>query len=94
MEKVIRSFLWGGSTLKKTVHHVKWDTICIPKVEGGLGIRRISDWMRAATGARLWEVLTGSESLWVTWITKRYLSKQHTWEVPLVLQDLGPGLTF
>ncbi|KAK1312580.1 hypothetical protein QJS10_CPA07g00969 [Acorus calamus] len=75
--------LWGGPTLKKTIHHVKWDAICTPKAEGELGIRRISDWMRAATGARLWEVLTGSESLWVAWITKRYLSKQQASEVPL-----------
>ncbi|KAK1277742.1 putative ribonuclease H protein [Acorus gramineus] len=83
MEKVIRSFIWGGPTLKGAIHHVKWDTICSPKAEGGLGLKHITDWVQATAGARLWEVLSGKESLWVAWVTKRYLSKQKVWEVPI-----------
>ncbi|KAK1309663.1 putative ribonuclease H protein [Acorus calamus] len=81
MEKIIRSFLWGGPTLKKTVHHVRWEQVCSPKEEGGLGLKRIAAWMKAALGSRFWEIALCSKSLWVLWMTKRYLTKKNIWEV-------------
>ncbi|KAK1262740.1 putative ribonuclease H protein [Acorus gramineus] len=67
--------------MKKTVHHVQWDQVCSPKEEGGLGLKRITDWMKAALGTRFWEIATNSQSLWVLWVTRRYLKKHNIWKV-------------
>ncbi|KAK1299002.1 hypothetical protein QJS10_CPB14g01038 [Acorus calamus] len=79
LEKMIRSFLWGGPTLRRTLNHVNWRTVYLPKVEGGLGLKRIGEWSKAALGARFWEVAVGSQSIWATWISRRYLHKQSIW---------------
>ncbi|KAJ9705360.1 hypothetical protein PVL29_003414 [Vitis rotundifolia] len=46
-EKIQRDFLWGGGTLERKPHLVKWDTICLDKRKGGLGVRRLSTLNRA-----------------------------------------------
>ncbi|KAK1260236.1 hypothetical protein QJS04_geneDACA001958 [Acorus gramineus] len=78
---MIRDFLWRDSPQKRASHHVNWITICQPLNEGGLGIKRIADWNKAATGVHLWDVATGMESLWVKWIHSRYLKSHSLWEV-------------
>ncbi|KAK1313059.1 hypothetical protein QJS10_CPA06g01116 [Acorus calamus] len=51
---MIRDFLWRDTPDKHTVHHVNWNSVCCPKEEGGLGIKRISDWNSAAAGSDPW----------------------------------------
>jgi hypothetical protein len=37
--KIQRSFLWGGLSKRNKMCWVKWDEVCKPRKEGGLGIR-------------------------------------------------------
>lgn len=39
-----RHFLWGGSDDSRKVPLVKWDTVCRPKSEGGLGLIFLARW--------------------------------------------------
>ncbi|KAK1281997.1 hypothetical protein QJS10_CPB22g00324 [Acorus calamus] len=78
MEKIIRAFLWGGPSLKRSMHHVCWETVCTPKAKGGLGLKIIADWLKAAMGTRWREVASCMDLLWVT---RRYSSKQSVWTV-------------
>ncbi|KAK2650981.1 hypothetical protein Ddye_018470 [Dipteronia dyeriana] len=41
LDKINRNFLWGSSDAKKKIHLVKWDTVCLPKKLGGLGINKM-----------------------------------------------------
>lgn len=41
IEKILRVFLWSGRELKKGNAKVKWDDVCMPKKEGGLGIKNL-----------------------------------------------------
>ena len=38
LEKIQMDFLWGGGNLEKKLHLVNWDTVCLSKEKGGLGI--------------------------------------------------------
>jgi hypothetical protein len=41
VEKLCRDFIWGYSEAMERAHLVRWDSVCKPKMEGGLGIKRI-----------------------------------------------------
>ncbi|XP_071694675.1 uncharacterized protein [Rutidosis leptorrhynchoides] len=40
MEKLMRGFLWCQGNMKNGKAKVKWDDVCLPKQEGGLGCRQ------------------------------------------------------
>ena len=46
LEKIQRDFLWWDSK----IHLVGWDKVCAPKVNGGLGIRKLTTFNKALLG--------------------------------------------
>ena len=62
---------WRGSSFedpkktKKKIHLVSWDTVYLPKVDGGLGIRRLHQMNEAYLMKLAWGVLTKQNDLWV-----------------------------
>ena len=49
-----RNFLWGGDKDYKKISGVKWEVICLPKAEGGLGIKEISKFNEALLDKWIW----------------------------------------
>jgi len=47
LEKIMRAFLCSNTDVKTGFHWVKWDDVCQPKCEGGLGIRALRDMNKA-----------------------------------------------
>ena len=45
-----RNFLWGGGSEVTKIAWVNWDTICLPKNKGGLGIKDLSKFNEALLG--------------------------------------------
>lgn len=41
IEKIRRSFLWGGHENKKKIHWVSWENVTSSKNNGGLGVGSI-----------------------------------------------------
>ena len=41
LEKIMRKFLWTGSSVGNKVHWVSWDRVTTPKKLGGLGIKKL-----------------------------------------------------
>ena len=67
-----RNFLWGGSQdLKKSVW-VKWEVICLPKEDGGLGIKDITRFNAALMGRWIWALSSNQNQLWVRILTSKY----------------------
>ncbi|KAK1441009.1 hypothetical protein QVD17_06845 [Tagetes erecta] len=88
LEAKMRGFLWsqGSSTSRAKV---SWKSVCLPKSEGGLGIRRIGDMNKSLMASHVWSILMHRKSLWVEWI--------HSHRLPLLRQffwvNIGNGIS-
>ena len=49
IEQRVRKFLWSGKLFGHCVAKVAWDDVCLPKSEGGLGIKNLIDWNKTCS---------------------------------------------
>ncbi|GJU23247.1 reverse transcriptase domain, reverse transcriptase zinc-binding domain protein [Tanacetum coccineum] len=61
---------------------VAWEVVCLPKEEGGLGIKRLADFNKALMTSHIWKLLSKKDSLWVKWIHTYKLRDRNYWEIP------------
>lgn len=47
IERVMRNFLWSASLEKQRSNLVNWELVCLPKTQGGLGLRRVKEFNEA-----------------------------------------------
>ena len=71
-----RNFLWGGDIDQKKIPWVKWTDLCLPKGDGGLGIKDISKFNSALMGRWLWAFASNQQQLWARVITSKYVVGQ------------------
>nr|GEY46943.1 hypothetical protein [Tanacetum cinerariifolium] len=64
IEQLIRSFLWCNGELKRGKAKVAWHDICIPKKEGGLGIRSLEMFNIALMTTHIWNLVSNKDSIW------------------------------
>ncbi|GJQ89659.1 hypothetical protein Tco_0000798 [Tanacetum coccineum] len=69
--------------MRKGRAKVAWEVVCLPKSEGGLGIRRLEAFNQALISSHIWCILSLKESLWVKWIHMYKLRGRSLWEIPL-----------
>eukprot|EP00253_Pinus_taeda_P019947 PITA_19947 len=73
LKAIQRAFLWGSSGLHRKWALVKWETACLPKKGGGIGLRDPTH-SNAVMGARIWwRWLSGSLTPWATLWTTKYV---------------------
>nr|GEX99632.1 hypothetical protein [Tanacetum cinerariifolium] len=68
LEQVMRGFLWCQGEMHKGRAKIAWEDVCLPKDEGGLGIRRLKAFNKALISSHIWSLLSHRDSLWVKWI--------------------------
>ncbi|XP_071727247.1 uncharacterized protein [Rutidosis leptorrhynchoides] len=68
IEKMMRGFLWCQGEMKKGKTKVKWNGVCRPKNEGGLGIKRLKRWNVELMASYACRLLSYKQSLWVRWV--------------------------
>ena len=54
IEQVMRAFLWKGPGLQHGGAKVAWKDLACPKVEGGVGIRKLEEWNKTCVAKYLW----------------------------------------
>lgn len=81
IEKLLRGFLWCIGEMKKGKAKVAWHDLCLPKSEGGLGIKSLSTWNVALMTTHLWSIIIHKESFWVKWIHEYRLEDRSLWDV-------------
>ncbi|GJR26293.1 putative ribonuclease H-like domain-containing protein [Tanacetum coccineum] len=64
LEQLIRGFLWCQGDMLRGKAKVSWEVVCLPKEEGGLGLRRLDAFNKALIITHIWSILTSKESLW------------------------------
>ncbi|MCH79913.1 ribonuclease H protein, partial [Trifolium medium] len=62
--KIQRKFLWGGVSDRKRISWVKWETICLPKREGGLGVRDLRIVNTSLLAKWRWRLLQNEDAMW------------------------------
>ncbi|GAU51457.1 hypothetical protein TSUD_413540, partial [Trifolium subterraneum] len=67
-----RRFLWGGRSDIKKICWVSWDTICLPKDKGGLGIKNLNCFNQALLCKWKWRGLCDHNTLWTKLLEHRY----------------------
>lgn len=81
IESLCSAFLWSGSPTQTHKAKVSWDDLCVPKAEGGLGVRKLRESNRVFALKLIWRLFTQPSSLWVCWV-KHYLLKYNSfWDV-------------
>lgn len=79
IEAICRAFLWKGQATFQGAGAVAWDEVCKGKNDGGLGIKKLEDWNRAAMSKYIWAIANRQESLWMRWVHSVYIRKDDWW---------------
>jgi len=79
IEKLQRDFLWGGIGEEFKYHLVKWDKVCSPIFEGGLGFGNLKTLNRALLGKWLWRYGTERDAWWRVVVDSKYGSLRGGW---------------
>jgi hypothetical protein len=75
LDRSFKNSWWGFRSSKSRNLSLKsWNSLCIPKALGGLGLRRMKDVNLALIAKLGWKLLTGADSLWISQLTGKYLS--------------------
>ncbi|KAK1318767.1 hypothetical protein QJS10_CPB04g01215 [Acorus calamus] len=75
LETIRRRFLWCGANSEvKKPYLVKWDLVCLPKMRGGLGVRKLKEFNLALISKWVWQWMVNQGAMWVRLLKERYSS--------------------
>lgn len=74
-------FLWSGNIVNSKPAKVAWSTVCLPKKEGGLALRRYGTWNTTLCLRLIWLLFSNSGSLWVAWHKYHHIRDGSFWSI-------------
>ncbi|KAK3188114.1 hypothetical protein Dsin_027675 [Dipteronia sinensis] len=72
IERLQWEFFWGDGIEKRKIHTADWDTVCMSKSKGGLGIGRIVDKNAGLLAKWIWLFGCEEHSLWKKILCAKY----------------------
>lgn len=77
LNSIDRNFWWGIDEKKHGLFLRSWDSICLPKWAGGIGMRKREDLNKALVAKLSWEVASNSGKKWVQLFRKKYVKHRN-----------------
>jgi hypothetical protein len=72
IRQIQRDFLWGGRRGSRKISWIKWDTVCLPKNKGGLGVRDVRVVNISLLAKWRWRLLDINHAVWKEVISSKY----------------------
>jgi hypothetical protein len=92
LDRIFKNFWWGFPAHKnKNLSLKAWDSLCMPKVLGGLGLRKMKEVNLALISKLGWKLLTNFDSMWVAQLHCKYLHSSSFLSPPPFLLPHGCG---
>ena len=79
IEQMCNRFLWGNDITRRGDIKVSWQNSCLPKAEGGLGLRNFWTWNKTLNLRLIWMLFARRDSLWVAWNHANRLRHVNFW---------------
>ncbi|GAU43299.1 hypothetical protein TSUD_389980 [Trifolium subterraneum] len=64
LDSIFCHFFWGGCEDNRKIAWVNWETVCLRKEVGGLGVRRLKEFNVSLLGKWVWRLMVEHDSLW------------------------------
>lgn len=87
LERMCNGFLWKGDSTSAKRAKVSWVSVCTPKICGGLGLKRISEWNQVLALKLVWLVFSENCSLWSSWIRVNMIGTENFWTLQVRQQS-------
>ncbi|GKC32155.1 RNA-directed DNA polymerase, eukaryota, reverse transcriptase zinc-binding domain protein [Tanacetum coccineum] len=81
IDKLLKNFLWSAKNEYMGRNSVAWKDICLPKSQGGLGLKSLHEWNKALMTRHLWNVLSNKDYIWVRWVNLYWLKGKSLWSI-------------
>lgn len=81
IERLCSAFLWSGPELNTSKAKVSWEDVCLPKEEGGLGLRPLKEMNTVHSLKLIWRIHSTRSSLWVKWVQCYLIRKGSFWSI-------------
>lgn len=78
IQRMMRNFLWSANFERLKSNLVRWETVCLPRSKGGLGLRRVKEFNQACLLNLAWSAIS-TNSLWANWFRDRYFKGNSMW---------------
>ena len=78
IEQLMGNFLWSANPDRLKSNRVRWEMVCLPKSEGGLGLRRVKEFNEACLLNLSWSTIN-VDSLWANWFRVRLFGGLSIW---------------
>ena len=92
LDQVQRNFLWGEGALVQKLHLVKWDTICLERRNGGLGVKNLSIMNKALLCKWSWQFANEKGAWLIEVIRRKYGEEEVQWVSCNPKEGFGVGL--